>query len=305
MGRWGVLAGLLAALVASAAPAAPSLATRLLSVDRATVWTPAAAIPVKFTTFHPQGMVRVGSDFFVSAVEVRRAPARHPKPQGGHDRDPGAGVGHLFRISADGALIADLVLGEGGAYHPGGIDYDGRFIWVPVAEYRPDSRAIVYRVDPRTMTATEVLRVADHIGALVHDPETGRVHGVSWGSRRFYDWNLARGGRASKPQVFDNRANYIDYQDCHLLGGRQMLCSGLASYRSSASGPAFNLGGWEIVDLTGHRPVWQAPVQLWTPEGRAMTQNPAFVETTPTGLRAYFMPDDNRSTIFVYDIGVP
>jgi len=24
-------------------------------------------------------------------------------------------------------------------YHPGGIDFDGVNIWVPVAEYRPDS----------------------------------------------------------------------------------------------------------------------------------------------------------------------
>ena len=31
-------------------------------------------------------------------------------------------------------------------YHPGGIDYDGRHIWVPVAEYRPNSRSIIYRV---------------------------------------------------------------------------------------------------------------------------------------------------------------
>ena len=33
-------------------------------------------------------------------------------------------------------------------YHPGGIDYDGRHIWVSVAEYRPNSRSIVYRIDP-------------------------------------------------------------------------------------------------------------------------------------------------------------
>ena len=305
--RLGLTAGLVVALIASsghAAPPSPLLAKRLTAINRSTVWTPAGTIAVQFPTFHPQGMVRIGQDFFVSAVEIKRLPAPLPRT-GGHDRDAGAGVGHLFRISAEGALLADLILGEGDAYHPGGIDYDGKSIWVPVAEYRPDSRAIIYRVDPRTMTAAEVLRVADHIGAVVHDPATGRLHGVSWGSRRFYDWDLPRGGPAPKPQVFDNRANYIDYQDCHLLGRRQMLCSGLASYRSSASGPAFNLGGWEIVDLTEHRPVWQAPIQLWTPAGRAMTQNPAFVEATPTGLRAYFMPDDNRSTIYIYETVVP
>ena len=89
-----------------------------------------------FRTFHPQGMVKIGETLFVSSVEVI-------------DRDAGKGVGHLFKIDMAGALVADLRLGEGAIYHPGGIDYDGTSIWVPVAEYRPDSRSIVYRVDPR------------------------------------------------------------------------------------------------------------------------------------------------------------
>jgi hypothetical protein len=234
MARRGLLLGLTAALLASPVLAAPDLAQRLMNLDRGAAWTPAAAIPVQFPTFHPQGMVRIGADFFVSSVEVKRAPAPSPGQPGG--RDAGAGVGHLFKISADGALLADLILGEGDAYHPGGVDYDGRFIWVPVAEYRPDSHAIVYRVDPRAMTATVVLRAADHIGAIVHDRQTGRLHGVSWGARRFYDWDLSPGGKASAPRVFANHASYIDYQDCHGLGGRLMLCSGLASYRAPAAG---------------------------------------------------------------------
>ena len=303
MRKRGALLGLIAALTASPVLGAPGLAQRLLGVDRATAWTPAGAIPVQFPTFHPQGMVRIGDEFFVSSVEVRRAPAPDPKQKGG--RDAGAGVGHLFKISADGALLADLILGEGDAYHPGGIDYDGRFIWVPVAEYRPDSRAVIYRVDPRTMTATAVLRAADHIGAMVHDRATGKLHGVSWGARRFYDWTLSPNGKASAPRIFANRSSYIDYQDCHGLDGGQMLCSGLASYRSPTPGAAFQLGGWEIVGLVDHRPVWQAPIMLWAPSGRAMTQNPFFAEATATGLRAWFMPDDNRSTIYVYDAAIP
>jgi hypothetical protein len=289
-------------LAVSQASAQP-LEQRLLGINRATVWKPVAAIPVAFPTFHPQGMVRVGDEFFVSAVEVRRAPAPAPSRKDGHDRDAGAGVGHLFRISATGALLADLVLGEGDIYHPGGIDYDGRHIWVPVAEYRPDSRAIVYRVDPKTMTATEVLRAADHIGAITHDRTTGMLHGVSWGSRSFYDWRLSR-GRVSRPKVTVNPSSYVDYQDCHQLGAGRMLCSGLAAYRSGP-GAAFFLGGWEIVDQAEHRPVWQAPIPLWTPGGRAMTQNPFYAEATPGGVRAWFMPEDNRSTIYVYDAAVP
>jgi hypothetical protein len=287
---------------ASAAPI-PALRQRLLQVDRATAWAPAASVPIGFATFHPQGMVRIGREFFVSSVEIRRPTVRYPQPIAGHDRDAGEGVGHLFRIGPDGARLGDLVLGEGDAYHPGGIDYDGRFIWVAVSEYRPDSRAIVYRVDPRTMTATPVLRVADHIGAVAYDREHGLLHGVSWGGRRFYTWRL--GARPAPPAIAANRAGYIDYQDCHYLGASQMLCSGLASYQASPQAAPFALGGWEIVDLRDHRPVWQSPIPLWAPSGRAMTQNPFFVEPTPAGLRAYFMPDDDHSTIFVYDAVLP
>jgi hypothetical protein len=43
-------------------------------------------------------------------------------------------------------------------------------------------------------------------------------------------------------------------------------------------------------------------VALWTDSGLDMTHNPAWFEPTVTGLRAYFMPEDNRSTIYVYEV---
>ena len=39
---------------------------------------------------------------------------------------------------------SELAIGEGSIYHPGGMDYDGKSIRVPAAEYRPNSRAISY-----------------------------------------------------------------------------------------------------------------------------------------------------------------
>ncbi len=35
-----------------------------------------------------------------------------------------------------------------------------------------------------------------------------------------------------------------------------------------------------------------------------MTHNPVFVEPGDRGLRAYFMPDDDRSTVYVYEVDV-
>jgi Family of unknown function (DUF6454) len=264
-------------------------------LTRDSSWKMAAAIPVSFRTFHPQGMVKVGESFVVSSVEVR-------------DRDAGDGVGHVFKIDAAGHLVADLRLGEGSIYHPGGIDFDGTHVWVPVGEYRPNSRSIVYRLDPATMKAEEVFRFPDHIGAIVHNTDEGTLHGVSWGSRRFYRWVIDKEGKVTNagapPEQLRtlNPSHYVDYQDCKYAGGGRMLCSGVTELRASPGGPLFRLGGIDLVDLREGRPVHQVPVLLWTPGGMDMTHNPAWLEPTPGGLRAYFMPDDDTSTLYIYEV---
>jgi hypothetical protein len=257
------------------------IAERLAGLTRTSLWIQAGSIPVTFDTFHPQGMVKLGDTFFVSSV------------------DKGAQVGHLFKIDNSGKLLADLKLVEGAMYHPGGIDYDGRDIWVPLAEYRPDSHSIVYRVNPDTMKATEVLRAADHLGAIVHDTDDDSVHAVSWGSRRLFTWT--RGGAGPVTQTL-NPSHYIDYQDCKYIRGHRMVCSGVADLRPSPGLPAFRLGGLELINLADGRPIHQVPIALTTPTGVSMTQNPLWLETRGSGLRAYFMPEDNRSTIYIYDI---
>jgi hypothetical protein len=304
--------GLLAATVlgSSAGAASELVAERVQKLTRAVRWRPVATIPINFKTHHPQGMVKIGDTFFVSSVEITVPTTRFPEPKDGYDRDTGQGAGHLFKIDAKGNLLGSMKLGEGAMYHPGGIDYDGRHIWVAVAEYRPNSRAIIYRVDPQAMTATEVFRFGDHIGGIVHNTDDKTLHGVSWGSRRFYKWTLGGDGKVTNADTppdtlrVPNRAHYIDYQDCHYLGGRRMLCSGLNNYRLVADGPVFPLGGWEIVDLRTDQAVYQVPVELWAPSGKPMTQNPFWAEATESGLRAYFMPDDDNSTLFVYETAV-
>ncbi|WP_353184176.1 DUF6454 family protein [Bosea sp. (in: a-proteobacteria)] len=308
--KMNLATGLLGAalLTATAGLAAdPALNDLVPKLTRATQWQQKAAVTLQFPTFHPQGMVKIGDAFFVSSVDIRKQTNRFPSPQNGYDRDTGEGVGHLFKFDAEGRLLADLTLGEGSIYHPGGIDYDGRHIWVPVAEYRPNSQSIIYKVDPTTMKATEVFRFKDHIGGIVHNTDDKSLHGVSWGSRRFYKWPLDAEGRITNadaaPETLRvaNPALYIDYQDCHFIGRSRMLCSGLNNYRTAPDAPVFRLGGLEIVDLRDNRPVYQLPVELWAPSGLPMTQNPFWAEPAGEGVRAYFMPDDDKSTLFVYE----
>ena len=255
-------------------------------------------------------MVKIGDTFYVSSVEIKVPTTRFPKPVDGYDRDPGQGIGHLFKIDKTGKLIADLPLGEGSIYHPGGVDYDGTSIWVPVGEYRPDSRSIIYRVDPGRMQAVEVFRFADHIGAIVHNTDDNTLHGVSWGSRRFYRWTLDKQGKVTNSEVppdklrVMNVSHYVDYQDCKYAGSRRMLCSGVTELRQRPDSPPFRLGGLDLIDLSGGRPLHQVPVLLWTADGVDMTHNPVWIEPTSAGLRGYFMPEDNTSTIYIYDVDV-
>lgn len=291
----------------NAPPRMPQAADRVTRLTRTSHWTHAASVRLGFKTHHPQGLVRIGDDFYLSSVEIATRTTPFPQPIGGYDRDTGAGTGHLFKFDNAGNLLADLRLGEGSIYHPGGIDYDGRHIWVPVAEYRPNSRAILYRVDPATMKGTEVLRFADHIGAIVHDVDDNTLHGVSWGSRRFYRWTLDAAGRVTNGHVAPeklrtlNPSHYLDYQDCKYAGRRRMLCTGVTEMRTAPGAPPFRLGGIDLVSLTDGRPIHQAPVLLWTPGGLSMTQNPVWLEASDGGLRAYFIPDDNTSTVYIYE----
>ena len=83
-----------------------------------------------------------------------------------------------------------------------------------------------------------------------------------------------------------------------------MLCSGVTELRQRPDAPPFRLGGLELIDLSGGRPLHQVPVLLWTADGVDMMHNPVWIEPSATGLRGYFMPEDNTSTIYIYDVDV-
>lgn len=127
-----------------------------------------------FDTFHPRGLTRRGDRIFLSAVEVMEPARDH--------FDPGVGRAHLFGTGFRGTLTGHIELGEGDIYHPGGIDFDGTWIWVPVAQYRPDSRSIVFRVDPSSLEKYELPRTQNHIGAVMRRRAGRRLHGFSWAS---------------------------------------------------------------------------------------------------------------------------
>jgi hypothetical protein len=280
-----------AAVLAVGAAGGPHDAPLVQAIERAsrsTPWTVVRRLPLEFETYHPQGLARVGDRLFLSSVEVIEAPVRYPEPVGGYDRTPGMGRGHLFELSLDGRLLRHIELDEGTIYHPGGIDYDGEWLWVPVAEYRPDSRGIVYRVDPDTLRAKEAFRVADHVGGVVRDRVSGELHGVSWGSRAFYSWT-SRGRELARTP---NPEHYVDFQDCAYARFSKAVCTGITEY-SGPTGAKFELGGIGVVNLERGTLGAEVPVQRYSAAGHVVTRNPVELEVDGATLRMYAAPDDS------------
>ncbi|MGN6438738.1 MAG: DUF6454 family protein [Agriterribacter sp.] len=267
-------------------------------------WRLVDSIPLNFTTYHTQGLTKVGAFYFLSAVKVIRWPKKYPALQNGYDRDNGEGVGYLFKFSEAGKLIDSVRLGEGVIYHPGGIDFDENHIWVPVCEYRPFGKSIVYRVDPNTLKAELVARIPDAIGAVAYNRETNELVGMNWGSRKFYKWKITHSNGATVANLrgekgYINPHFYVDFQDCNDAGAGKMICSGLRTYKN-AKGDVVRLGGLEMIDMNDFDAGLQLPVTEYTAKGVILTNNPFYVESVGEALQFYFVPEDDSSTLYIY-----
>jgi len=263
-------------------------------------WNLIQSTPLQFNVHHPQGMTRIGDVFFMTSVEtiVRPEPSAEDS---NYDRTPGEGIGHLFKFDLDGKLLASVELGEGTMYHPGGIDYDGEYVWVSVAEYRPDSHAIIYRIDPDSLEIEEIIRFDDHLGAVARNAATGDLIGVSWGSRRLYRWPEQAGSYDSaRFDVVDKQGSDVDYQDCQIVAAQFMACSGIGS-RQIDNTHLLTLGGIELVNLDELSVSHKIRVTGTAPGHEFLTRNPFWFQYTDNDRGTFFfVPEDERATLYQY-----
>lgn len=310
-------------------------AFRLLT--KSSHWQLTDSITMDFQSFHTQGLIKIGDVFYVSAVEIIEKTETYGKTDNLWDfsltRTAGKGRGWVFKFDGQGKLLGKVELTNGNDFHPGGMDFDGHYIWVPVAEYRPNSSSNIYRIDPKTMEAKLSFRVKDHIGNILHNPIRDTFHGSSWGSRRLYEWHVqfnSNGeGTIASEKWTPNPTHFVDYQDCQYRGVNYMFCGGLQKYDTPLGKVA--LGGIDLIDISGDQPaaVHMLPIaQYWDTRDQAtvasshpvdaehvVSNNPFWLEeiegrpVTVQGIkimRAYFMPDrDNTSRLLIYDIAVP
>ncbi|HRP33070.1 MAG TPA: DUF6454 family protein [Agriterribacter sp.] len=282
-----------------------SLLPVLQNLSSNSQWKRISATPLRFTSYHTQGLTKINGFFYLTAVKVIRWPKRYAQLTDGYDRDNGEGEGFLFKFGSDGKLIDSTTIGEGVIYHPGGIDYDGKYIWVPVCEYRPNGKSLIYRVDPDNMQKIEMAHCNDAIGAVAYNRDDHTLMGMNWGSRKFYEWKVvtvtdSTGLQPVSEQGIKNPHYYVDYQDCNYIGDGLMLCGGLKTYKNPNDGAVFKLGGIEVIDMSSYAAVFQFPVNEWAKPGTVMTNNPCFTEMVNGQLRFYFVPEDDQSTLYTY-----
>lgn len=279
------------------------------ALARSTEWALVEKVPFEGDTFETEGLVRLGSDrYFVSAGEwtVPRSTST-AGPDG--TAIAGEGFAHMLVFDGKGRRIADATITSAGApeYHGGGIEYDGTYIWATLAQYRPDSTATLVRMRPDTLQPEPILRIADHMGAVVHDLSSGNLLTLNWGARSASLWNLNYKPNPlpefSAPRaVIKNPSHYTDYQDCKFLGHSQqhgfrpvMLCGGITSLYGTT------IGGVALVDMKSMVPLYEVPLTMLSDRGVLVTKNPMDVAIVDGKMRLFFLPDERNSTLYAYE----
>lgn len=91
-------------------------------------------------------------------------------------------VTQFDRVS--GQFERQLDLTDGARFHPGGLSLHNGSLWIPVAEYRPNSSAVIVEVDAESFAVKSKFSVADHLGCVAVNDDT--LVAGNWGSQKLY-----------------------------------------------------------------------------------------------------------------------
>ncbi len=166
-------------------------------------------VALQTKTAHVQGIDTDGTHLWVTSV----------------DRAARKGFLQQFAVS-DGRLERSVEVQDGNRYHPGGMAADADSLWIPVAEYRATSTAVIQKRNKRTMALEFQFAVPDHIGCIAVTPDS--LIGGNWDSRDFYVWDRQGILKRKVATVGDNSYQDLKFRDGHLIA------SGLLSGRKSA-----------------------------------------------------------------------
>jgi hypothetical protein len=254
---------------------------------------PVDELELDFDVFHPQGLAYDRGRFFLATVEVVEPPE---KLENGNFT-PGKGRGHLLVFNTFGELLEDLPLGRKDRYHPGGISSDGDRLWIPVAEYRPNSFTTVYTMDLKSLKIRRAFEVADHLSVVAADPDRRLLYAYSWDSQERYAFSFT--GRLVKKQRVEN--GWVAYQGAVVLPDGKLLTSGIRKHQVLVEGKLVEarLGGLSVETAAGRLSMTH-PVPLLSSRGNLLTRNAFTMVLEEGGPRFYFLPDDGEADLLTY-----
>lgn len=234
-------------------------------------WTGAASelslietIALKGATYHVQGIEIEGSKLWVTSVDVKTR------------------RGLLLEFALPGGeLKRSVELQKGEMYHPGGLSGRGDFLWVPVAEYRRASKAVVQKRRKDTLALVEEFTVEDHIGAVAVGDRF--LVGANWDARQLYVWTNS-GELVNK---VDNPTNNA-FQDLKFVDG-QLGGGGLVGDKSSGA-----------ID-------WLSFPELQPLKRTAVGKSDRNVSYTHEGIafadgKIFLLPEDDPSRLFTFKL---
>ena len=157
-------------------------------------------LPLRGTLYHVQGVELDKEHIWITSV------------------DTVSRKGYLHQFSRrTGELERQIDVSDGPRFHPGGLSLAGNSIWVPVAEYKPDSSAVLLELDRTTLAVRRRISVADHIGCVAVTGDGGLIAG-NWSSRKLYVFDSA----GKQLRVFANPSSDqfqdIKFADSQLIG---------------------------------------------------------------------------------------
>jgi hypothetical protein len=132
--------------------------------------------------------------------------------------DSSAHKGYLHQFNRKtGEFERQVEVTDGPRYHPGGFSISGNSIWVPVAEYKPNSTAVLVELDKKTLAVKRKLSVADHIGCVAVTKEA--LIAGNWGSRKLYVLDMDGKQMSVIDTPSENQYQDIKFVDGMLVGG--------------------------------------------------------------------------------------
>lgn len=225
------------------------------------------ATALKGKLFHVQGVDLDDRHIWVTSVDLRRR------------------RGYLHEFDrATGVLLRQVELTDGPRYHPGGFSIANHAIWVPVAEYRSNSSAVLEQVDLDTLQIRRKIHVNDHLGCVAVSDHV--LIAGNWDSKQLYIIDPDDGD--ARLRIVRN-PSATHYQDMKFIDG-QLVAGGVLN-RHGGTIDWIDYPSMKLVrSLHSGRTTRDAPgahVKPYTSEGMTLQ-----------GRELYLLPEDGPSRLF-------